>query len=176
MTTTNGTSGKHVTSTNGPADEVLSSTNGPAGEQVTATSGMAGESSTATNGTAGEHVTATKSSTGKQGTTTDGSERLTIIDKSAYVLTLDFTIKMINIHERYMCGVPVIIEGETGVGKTKLIEMLSKLWNRSHLLEWKKVRRLLLESIKDGFNEIVKEEISKDEIRKEEILEDYKVS
>ncbi len=127
---------------------------------------MAGEHVSSTNGTAGEYVSVTKSST----------ERLTIIDESAYVLTLDFTIKMINIHERYMCGVPVIIEGETGVGKTKLIEMLSKLWNRSHLLEWKKVRRLLLESIKDGFNEIVKEEISKDEIRKEEILEDYKVS
>ncbi len=83
---------------------------------------------------------------------------------------------MINIHERYMCGVPVIIEGETGVGKTKLIEMLSKLWNQSHLLEWKKVRRLLLDSIKDGFKEIVKEEIRKDKIRKEEILENYKVS
>ena len=30
-----------------------------------------------------------------------------------------------------MCGVPVIIEGETGVGKTALLHMVSILWNRS---------------------------------------------
>ncbi len=67
------------------------------------------------------------------------------IDDSAYVLTLDYTIKMLNIHERYECGVPVIIEGETGVGKTALIEMLSKLWNQSLLLEWKKQRDRVIE-------------------------------
>jgi len=64
--------------------------------------------------------------------------RLSVIDDSAYVLTLDYTIKMLNIHERYKCGVPVIIEGETGVGKTALVEMLSKLWNQSLLLEWRR--------------------------------------
>ena len=63
--------------------------------------------------------------------------KLSAIDDSAYVLTLDYTIKMLNIHERHECGVPVIIEGETGVGKTKLIEMLSQLWNISLLSEWK---------------------------------------
>ena len=52
---------------------------------------------------------------------------------------------MLNIHERYECGVPVIIEGETGVGKTALIEMLSKLWNQSLLLEWKKQRDRIVE-------------------------------
>ena len=71
--------------------------------------------------------------------------RLTVIDDSAYVLTLDYTLKMLNIHERYMCGVPVIIEGETGVGKTALVEMLSKLWNQSLLLEWKIQRSRLLD-------------------------------
>jgi ABC-type transport system involved in cytochrome bd biosynthesis fused ATPase/permease subunit len=71
--------------------------------------------------------------------------RLTAIDESEYVLTLDYTLKMLNIHERYMCGVPVIIEGETGVGKTALVEMLSKLWNQSLLLEWKKQRSRLLD-------------------------------
>ncbi len=71
--------------------------------------------------------------------------RLSAIDDSAYVLTLDYTIKMLNIHERYECGVPVIIEGETGVGKTALIEMLSKLWNHSLLLEWKKQRERVVE-------------------------------
>ncbi len=73
------------------------------------------------------------------------NDRLSVVDDSAYVLTLDYTIKMLNIHERYKCGVPVIIEGETGVGKTALVEMLSKLWNQSLLLEWKKQRSRLLE-------------------------------
>ncbi len=73
------------------------------------------------------------------------NDRLVAIDDSAYVLTLDYTIKMLNIHERYECGVPVIIEGETGVGKTALIEMLSKLWNQSLLLEWKKQQDRVVE-------------------------------
>ena len=38
---------------------------------------------------------------------------------------------MLSIHERRECGIPVIIEGETGVGKTALITMLSKLWNHA---------------------------------------------
>ena len=71
--------------------------------------------------------------------------RLSVIDDSAYVLTLDYTMKMLNIHERYKCGVPVIIEGETGVGKTALVEMLSKLWNQSLMLEWRKQKNRLLE-------------------------------
>ena len=61
----------------------------------------------------------------------DGHDRLPLIDESAYVLTLDYTIKMLSIHERRECRMPVIIEGETGVGKTALVEMLSKLWNYS---------------------------------------------
>ncbi len=71
--------------------------------------------------------------------------RLKAIDEEQYVLTLDYTIKMLNIHERYKCGVPVIIEGETGVGKTALVKMLSKLWNQSLLLEWKKQRSRLMD-------------------------------
>jgi len=43
---------------------------------------------------------------------------------------------MLNIHERLQCRVPVIIEGESGVGKTALVEMLRKLWNQSLLTEW----------------------------------------
>ena len=73
--------------------------------------------------------------------------RLRVIDDSAYVLTLDYTIKMLNIHERLKCGVPVILEGETGVGKTALVEMLSKLWDQSLLQEWNKQKRQLLDYI-----------------------------
>ena len=77
---------------------------------------------------------------------TDG--RLTPIDEQNYVLTLDFTLKMLNIHERYECGVPIIIEGETGVGKTALIEMLSKLWNNSWIAQWEITKDRILDIIK----------------------------
>ena len=74
--------------------------------------------------------------------------RLAPIDEQNYVLTLDFTLKMLNIHERYQCGVPAIIEGETGVGKTALIEMLSKLWNHSLVAQWEIEKDRILDVIK----------------------------
>ena len=77
----------------------------------------------------------------------DSNGLLKIIDESGYVLTLDYCLKMLNIHERHECGMPVIIEGETGVGKTALIEVLSKLWNASHLNNWRKTRENILEFI-----------------------------
>ena len=70
---------------------------------------------------------------------------LTAIDDSKYVLTLDYAIKMLSIHERCRCGLPVIIQGETGVGKTALIKMLSRLWNHSFHFEWKTERSRLCE-------------------------------
>jgi hypothetical protein len=66
--------------------------------------------------------------------------RLSVIDKERYVLTVDYAVKMLDIHERRMCGVPVVIEGETGVGKTALVRMLSLLWNES----LKRSRRIAL--------------------------------
>ncbi|KAM6439343.1 E3 ubiquitin-protein ligase rnf213-alpha-like isoform 2-T2 [Rhynochetos jubatus] len=47
-------------------------------------------------------------------------------DKS-YQLTLDNTMKMIAIHLRFQCGIPVIIMGETGCGKTKLVQFMCSL-------------------------------------------------
>ena len=52
---------------------------------------------------------------------------------------------MLNIHERRECGVPVIIQGETGVGKTALINMLSKLWNHALLKEWRAVKTRIID-------------------------------
>ena len=52
---------------------------------------------------------------------------------------------MLNIHERRECGVPVIIQGETGVGKTALINMLSKLWNHALIKEWRAVKRRIID-------------------------------
>ncbi|XP_065839047.1 uncharacterized protein [Oscarella lobularis] len=58
-------------------------------------------------------------------------KRLSLIDEHKYVLTPDYAVKMLTLNERRRCGVPVIIEGETGVGKTALVQMLSRLWNQS---------------------------------------------
>ncbi|KAM6240959.1 E3 ubiquitin-protein ligase rnf213-alpha-like [Porphyrio hochstetteri] len=44
-----------------------------------------------------------------------------------YQLTLDNTMKMLAIHLRFQCGIPVIIMGETGCGKTKLVEFMCNL-------------------------------------------------
>ncbi|XP_009952271.1 PREDICTED: E3 ubiquitin-protein ligase RNF213-like [Leptosomus discolor] len=45
----------------------------------------------------------------------------------SYQLTLDNTMKMLAIHLRFQCGIPVIIMGETGCGKTKLIQFMCSL-------------------------------------------------
>lgn len=86
--------------------------------------------------------------------------RLTAIDDKPYVLTLDYTIKMLNIHERRECGMPVVLEGETGVGKTALVEMLSELWNQSLVMEWSKQRSRLLELIEKELNDCTMEKTS----------------
>ena len=75
-------------------------------------------------------------------------DRLSPVDDSQYVLTLDFALKMLNVHERAEGGVPVIIEGETGVGKTALIEMLSKLWNYSLFSTWNVYKDRIMDFIK----------------------------
>lgn len=48
----------------------------------------------------------------------------------------------------------MIIEGETGVGKTALVEMLSKLWNHSLLVQWKRQRSRLLDFIRRQLGEL----------------------
>lgn len=55
--------------------------------------------------------------------------------------------QMLNIHERQKCGIPVIIEGETGVGKTALLIMLSKLWNHALRKQWKIEKGRLLQQL-----------------------------
>ena len=49
---------------------------------------------------------------------------------------------------------PVIIEGETGVGKTALVEMLSKLWNHALLLKLKRQRGHLLDLMRKKLEDI----------------------
>ena len=47
-------------------------------------------------------------------------------DKS-YVLTVDNVIKILAIQMRFRCGIPVVIMGETGCGKTRLIRYMCDL-------------------------------------------------
>ena len=82
------------------------------------------------------------------------SGRLTPIDEENYVLTPDYTIKMIAIHERHECGVPVVIRGETGVGKTALVNMLSRLWSHSQLHIWEKEKETVLDIIHQMFKNL----------------------
>ena len=56
------------------------------------------------------------------------------------IVTRDFVRKMFHIHERKECCMPVVIEGETGVGKTFLVDVLSSLWNESWQLQLSKQR------------------------------------
>ncbi len=56
----------------------------------------------------------------------DGSTTLQDPDPS-YELTMDNVLKMMGIYMRFRCNIPVIIMGETGCGKTRLIKYLCDL-------------------------------------------------
>ena len=52
----------------------------------------------------------------------------TVFDPDAtYELTTDNVVKMLAIQMRFRCGIPVVIMGETGCGKTRMIDFMSKL-------------------------------------------------
>jgi hypothetical protein len=72
---------------------------------------------------------------------------LPLLDDRDYILTLDFALKMIQINERVHAGCPVIIEGETGVGKTFLIEMVAGFWNLHVMRRWKRVQNRLKKKV-----------------------------
>ena len=46
---------------------------------------------------------------------------------STYELTVDNLIKILAIHMRFRCGIPVVVMGETGCGKTRLIRYMCAL-------------------------------------------------
>ena len=92
------------------------------------------------------------------GQTSDLTE---IIDKANYVLTLDFTMKMIHMEERRVARVPTIVQGETGVGKTSLLRMYSALITRR---ETKKAKHTLLLRLADVMTKDVPNKISENEV------------
>ena len=62
---------------------------------------------------------------------------------ATYELTADNMRKMLAIHMRLRCGIPVIIMGETGCGKTRLIKFMCALragWTGVHNMVLVKVR------------------------------------
>ena len=44
-----------------------------------------------------------------------------------YEVTTDNVLKMLAIHMRFRCDIPVVLMGETGCGKTRMVEFMSKL-------------------------------------------------
>lgn len=52
-----------------------------------------------------------------------------------YELTADNVMKMLAIHMRFRCGIPVIIMGETGCGKTRLVRFLCDLQREDREVE-----------------------------------------
>ena len=62
---------------------------------------------------------------------------------------------MNNIHERKQCGIPVILEGETGVGKTALLKMLSVLWNTRFSRGYRLAAEDISDEIRRRFGDIV---------------------
>jgi len=80
----------------------------------------------------------------------DGEQRIGCIDDHSFVLTLDFTMKLLSIHERVACCIPCIIEGETGVSKTALTKMYSILLNSRQLSDAKKSTENDLKDIEDS--------------------------
>ena len=56
-----------------------------------------------------------------------------------YELTQDNAMKLLAIHMRFRCDIPVIIMGETGCGKTRLIEYLCLLIGRERNVQNKKI-------------------------------------
>ncbi|CAF1209003.1 unnamed protein product, partial [Didymodactylos carnosus] len=57
------------------------------------------------------------------------SEFESIINETKFVLTESFAYKLFHVHERKLTKLPLIIEGDTGVGKTFLLKFYSMLLN-----------------------------------------------
>ncbi|KAM6896925.1 E3 ubiquitin-protein ligase rnf213-beta [Xenentodon cancila] len=62
-----------------------------------------------------------------------------------YELTTDNVMKMLAIHMRFRCGIPVVIMGETGCGKTRLVRFLCMLQR-----EYRPVENMVLVKVHGG--------------------------
>ena len=104
---------------------------------------------------------------------------LEIIDKDNYVLTIDNFRKMILILYRLIANIPVILMGETGCGKTALIQKLYQLLNNGDgeigengEIKFKKLKKITIDPSYDD-NKIIGEIDKINEIAKKWINEEY---
>ncbi|XP_065845272.1 E3 ubiquitin-protein ligase rnf213-alpha-like isoform X2 [Oscarella lobularis] len=65
-----------------------------------------------------------------------------------YELTVDNVIKILAIHMRLRCGIPVVVMGETGCGKTRLIRYMCRLQCKSQ--EATNIKNLFLMKVHGG--------------------------
>ncbi|XP_019853235.1 PREDICTED: E3 ubiquitin-protein ligase RNF213-like [Amphimedon queenslandica] len=77
---------------------------------------------------------------------------------SSYVLTIDNVIKIMAIHMRFRCNIPVIIMGETGCGKTRLIRYMCNIAAQCCKNSGSEVQNMLIMKIHGGTteNEVIK--------------------
>ena len=80
----------------------------------------------------------------------DKNGRIAALDEQGFVITLDFLLKLLNIHERVACRIPCLMEGETGVSKTALTKMYANLVNTA-------ARSELTAAVESGLQGIVDE-------------------
>ncbi|XP_078487904.1 E3 ubiquitin-protein ligase rnf213-beta-like [Ciona intestinalis] len=66
-----------------------------------------------------------------------------------YELTTDNVLKMLAIHMRFRCGIPVVIMGETGCGKTRMVEFMSKL-KSGEVSKERKVKNMVVVKVHGG--------------------------
>ena len=64
----------------------------------------------------------------------------------SYVLTTDNVKKMLAIYMRFRCAIPVIIMGETGCGKTRLIRFLCEIQKPPNA----KIKNMILMKVHGG--------------------------
>ena len=74
-----------------------------------------------------------------------------------YVLTIDNLKKMLAIHMRFRCNIPVIVMGETGCGKTRLINFMCKLQAKRRNIENLVVLKVHGETTRDDILKSYKE-------------------
>ena len=73
----------------------------------------------------------------------DSNEQINLDPDQSYELTLDNCLKLMAIYMRFACDLPVVVMGETGCGKTRLIKFYSDLYqipkvdNLQHIIHFK---------------------------------------
>ncbi|KAJ5069103.1 hypothetical protein M0811_11859 [Anaeramoeba ignava] len=87
----------------------------------------------------------------------------TILNEKKYRITEDNFLKFIVIQTRLSCGLPVIIIGETGCGKTSLINFLIKQLYGKKLTILNINGSTTIEAIKDEMNKLIHSQINQEE-------------